>query len=199
MITPVFSSTDIGPAIHKSALVMLRGLRGLSTSRVMKSLGITALLLILAAGVAFSLCYIGPEEQPPCASCNQTRNGGPPTPICELMRNTNISADRPLLVEGRFRNDAGQLFIEGGGCTMHAGFSKGRQACSGAWKKLQVTCGVNTWYDCSAFVRLSGLLSNIPEGNYYVGEKGFVISCLEEVRSQPTFSQRIKFGLGRLF
>lgn len=43
-----------------------------------------------------------------------------------------------------------------------------------------------------------GHVAAIPNGNYYAGEKGFVISCLETVQTNPTFSQRIRFVLGRL-
>src|SRR6185369_13722678 len=50
----------------------------------------------------------------------------------------------------------------------------------------------------SASARLVGHVAAIPNGNYYAGEKGFVISCLETVQTNPTFSQRIRFVLGRL-
>jgi hypothetical protein len=82
---------------------------------------------------------------------------------------------------------------------MHAGFAKETQACKGVWRKLQVTCGVNTWYDGNVQVRVMGSMSTLPTGNYYAGEEGFAISCLEEVAAEPGFGRRIKFALGRLF
>jgi hypothetical protein len=102
-------------------------------------------------------------------------------------------------VAAKFRNDAGQLFLEDRGCTLHAGFPKERPSCTGTWRKLQVTCGVNTWYDGSASVRVTGIISTIPEGNYYAGEEGFTVSCLEGVLTEPGFSQRIRFAAGQLF
>ena len=66
-------------------------------------------------------------------------------------------------------------------------------------EQLQVTCGVDAWYDGSASVRLVGRVVTIPAGNYYAGENGLVAPCLETVQTAPTLSQRIRFALARLF
>lgn len=157
------------------------------------------LAVIVVGSVAFTVAYVGPEEQPPCHACKQVENEKRVTSICEMMQVPDQFAGQNVRVQGRLRNDAAQLSIEDSGCTMHLGFAKGWQTCAGAWKKLQITCGVNTWYDGEADVKLTGVLATIPEGNYYAGDKGLVVSCLEAVQTKPTLTDRIKYALGRLF
>jgi hypothetical protein len=159
----------------------------------------TALILIVAATLTFALSYIGSEEQPPCPACKQAEDELPRASVCDITQGLDRFADKLVRIEGRFRNDAGQLSIEANGCTMHVGFDRERHACGGAWRKLQITCGVDTWYDGSTSARIVGLVATIPAGNYYAGERGFVVSCLETVQTNPTFSQRIRFVLARLF
>lgn len=160
---------------------------------------VVILLVVVAAGGTIALSYVGREEQPPCQACEQTVDQVSQTSVCGIINHPQEFAGKVVRVDARFRNHAGQLLMEDRGCTMHVGFSKERRACAGTWRKLQITSGVNTWYDGSATVRVSGFISTIHEGNYYAGENGFTISCLESVRSQPRFSQRLRFVIGRLF
>jgi hypothetical protein len=157
------------------------------------------LLLVVATGGTIALSRVGREEQPPCRACEQLTGQLPETSVCEMVNNPLKLAGKVVRVQATFRNDAGQLFMEDSGCTMHVGFNKDRQACAGTWRKLQITSGVNTWYDGSASIRVRGSISTIPKGNYYAGEEGFTISCLETVRNNPLFIQRLRFAIGRLF
>jgi hypothetical protein len=160
---------------------------------------LAVLPFVVAVIGVVGLSRIGAEEQPPCRACVQPSSGLPQVSVCELANDAPKFAGTLVRVDVEFQNDAGQLFLKDGSCTMHAGFAREEQACKGAWQKLRVTCGVNTWYDGSASVRVVGSLSTIPEGNYYAGEEGFTVQCLEIVRTEPTFGQRIQFAIGRLF
>jgi hypothetical protein len=168
--------------------------------RIAKVAAVMALILfVVAAAVVIDSLRIGEQEQPPCHACTQTTNDVSPVTVCELSNNLQKYVGKPIRITAEFQNDAGQLFLKEGGCTIHAGFAKERQACTGAWRKMQVASGFETWYDGSASVRVVGFISTIPGGNYYAGEEGFTVSCLEDVRTEPVFSQRIRFSMGRLF
>lgn len=148
--------------------------------------------LVLAV---FARSRVGPEEQPPCRACSQKTGELPLASVCDLVQNPQKYAEIPVRVDRRFRHDSGEVYVEDGGCSMHAGFASQWQACRGAWRKLQVSCGVGSWYDGSASVRATGSISMIPAGNYFQGEKGFTLVCLEEVREKLTFRHRMNFAL----
>jgi hypothetical protein len=145
------------------------------------------------------LSSIGAEEQPPCSACIQPGSELPRVSVCDLANDVSKLAGKVVRVTSDFRNDAGQLFLQNGDCQVHAGFAAEWRACRGAWRKLQMMCGVDSWYDGSAPVSVTGSLSTIPQGNYYAGEEGFTISCLEMVQSEPGLGKRIRFVMGRLF
>lgn len=156
-------------------------------------------LLVVAGAVVIDSLRVDEQEQPPCRACEQAIKDARPVTVCELSNNRQQYVGNPVRLTAEFENDVGQLFLKEGGCTIHAGFAKARQACTGAWRKMQVTSGFESWYDGSASVRIGEFFSRIPDGNYYAGEEGFTVSCLEEVRTEPAFGQRIRFAIGRLF
>jgi|SRR6266536_838898 len=168
-------------------------------SRPAAQIVVVVMLLVAATGGTIALSYVGREEQPPCHACEQAAGKLSQTSVCEIVNNPQKLVGKVVRVDATFRNDAGQLFMEDGGCTMHVGFSKERLGCGGTWRKLQITSGVNTWYDGSASVRVSGSIATIPERNYYAGEDAFTISCIETVRNNPRFIQRLRFVIGGLF
>ncbi len=132
---------------------------------------VASLLTIVAGFAAVALSRVGVEEHPPCRACLKPRSELCQVSVCELVGNRQMLMGKPVRVAARFRNDAAQLFLVDGGCSVIVGFAQERQACRGAWRKLQVVCGVDTWYDGSGSVRVMGSLSTIPDGNYYVGRK----------------------------
>ena len=168
--------------------------------RIAKVVAVMALVLfVVAAAVVIDSLRVVEQEQPPCYACAQTLNAVSAVTVCELSNNLQKYVGKRIRVNAEFQNDAGQLFLKESGCTIHAGFEKDRRACTGAWRKMQVASGFETWYDGSVSVSVVGFISTIPDGNYYAGEDGFTVSCLEEVRTEPTFSQRTRFAMGRLF
>ena len=168
--------------------------------RIAKVVAVMALVLfVVAAAVVIDSLRVGEQEQPPCSACAQTLNAVSAVTVCELSNNLQKYVGQRIRVNAEFQNDAGQLFLKESGCMIHAGFDKDRRAGTGTWRKMQVASGFETWYDGSASVSVVGFISTIPSGNYYAGEEGFTVSCLEEVRTEPTFSQRTRFAMGRLF
>lgn len=155
--------------------------------------------LVVAAYVVVDSLLIGEQEQPPCHACTQASGEVPQVLVCELSNNRQKYAGKLVRVVAEFSHDSGQLFLRDGACSMHTGFAKEKQACTGAWRRLQILCGVDGWYDSSAPVRLLGSISKIPDGNYYAREEGFTISCLEQVRTEPDFTERMRFARARLF
>ena len=81
---------------------------------------------------------------------------------------------------------------------MVVGLADPQQCCKGAWRRLQLVSGVRTWYDGNADVTVVGKMAIIPTGNYYEGNPGFVVSCIKQVRTKPTFRERINYSLHRL-
>ena len=152
-----------------------------------------ALPVMLVLGV-FARSLIGPEEHPPCRACSPQIGEMPLVSVCSLSQNPQKYAGIPVRINARFRNDAGYLFVEDGDCGMRAGFAPQWQACKGARRKLEVSCGVGTWYDGSATVLAVGSISALPTGNFNEGEQGFTLICLEEVRVKLTFRQRMNFA-----
>ena len=152
-------------------------------SRIAKLVIVVAMFpLVVAAAVVVDSLRIGDQEQPPCRACAQTSNDVPHVTVCELLNNRQKYTGKLVRVAAGFEHDSGQLFLRDGACTMHTGFAKERQSCTGAWRRLQVICGVDGWYDSTAPVSVLGSISKIPDGNYYAGEESFTIACVEQVR-----------------
>jgi hypothetical protein len=154
-------------------------------------------VVIVGVSLAFALSYIGAEEPPPCRACGQITSEVRQASVCEIAHNAKEFAGKSVLLHGRFQHDSGQFFVNDGGCTMELDIADGLQTCAGAWRKLQVICGVNGWYDGSADVVMVGFIS-IPIRDDAAGGR-FMVSCLEAVLTQPVFSQRVRFALHRLF
>jgi len=172
--------------------------RTFSVKRIAKVIVLLATTaLIVAAGLTLESLRLGQREQPPCHECAEMSSEVQQVSVCELSGNHQQFAGRRVRVVGEFVHDSGELSLRGEGCILHTGFSGERRACGGAWRRLQVTCGVNGWFDGSAPVRVLGTISEIPSGNHFAGEEGFTISCLEEVQTEPSFSQRKRFAIGR--
>lgn len=169
-------------------------------SRIAKLVvAITIVPLVIAAAVVVDSLRIGEQEHPPCRACVQTSNDVPQVTVCELFNNRQKYKGKLVRVAANFEHDSGQLFLRDGSCTMRTGFAKERQSCAGAWRRLQVICGIDGRYDSAAPVSVLGSIGKIPEGNYYAGEEGFTISCLEQVTNEPDSSQRRRFARARLF
>ena len=163
-------------------------------------------LLLLVGSIALRWAAVlvdsrrmGEQEQPPCRACAQTSNDVPRVTVCELSNNRQKYMGQLVRVAAEFSHDSGEVSLRDGGCFMHTGFANRMQACNGSWRRLQIICGVDGWYDNVAPVTVLGSISKIPDGNYYVGEEGFTISCLEQVRIEPDFNQRKRFARARLF
>jgi hypothetical protein len=140
---------------------------------------------------------IGPEEHPPCSACSEAGAEFPLVAVCDLAQNPERYVGILVRVEARFRHDSGQLFLEDAGCNVHAGFAPQWRSCKGEWRKLQICTGIGSWYDGSAAIRTIGSLSVLPADNYFEGERGFAIMCLEQVGEKATFGQRWRFALRR--
>jgi hypothetical protein len=169
-------------------------------SRIARVVAVLASLpLVVAAAVVVDSLRVSEQEQPPCRACAQTSDDTPQVTVCELSSNRQKYTGKLVRVAAEFRHDSGQLFLQHGACILHTGFAKERRSCTGAWRRLQIMCGVDGWYDSTAPVSVLGSISKIPDGNYYAGEEGFTISCLEQVQTEPDFSQRIRFARARLF
>ena len=162
---------------------------------------LTSLLIICIALPVFFVVFvfartrIGQEEHPPCSACAEPRAELPFVTVCDLTRNPERYAAVVVRVEARFRHDAGQLFLEDSGCNVYTGFASQWHSCTGEWRRLQICTGVGSWYDGSAAVRATGSLSILPTDNYFRGERGFALMCLEQVKGKATFSQRWRFAL----
>ena len=169
-------------------------------SRILKAVAVAAtLLVVVAAAVVVDSVRLGEQEQPPCHACGKMSDDVPQVTVCELSSNRQKYAGKLVRVGAEFEHDSGQLLLKDGACILHTGFAKEKQSCAGAWRRLEVICGVDGWYDSTVPVRVMGSISKIPDGNYYAGEEGFTISCLEQVQTEPDFSQRIRFARARLF
>ena len=169
-------------------------------SRITKLVAFVAMFpLVVAVAVVVDSLRIGEQEQPPCHACAQADNDVPQVTVCELSNNHEKYKGKLVRVAAEFEHDSGQLFLRDGACTMHTGFAKEKRSCSGSWRRLQVICGIDGWYDSTAPVTVLGAIDKIPDGNYYAGEEDFTISCLEQVRIEPDLSQRQRFARARLF
>lgn len=168
-------------------------------SRMAKVVAVVATLpFVVAAAVVVDSLRIGKQEQPPCRACAQMRDDVPQVTVCELSSYKQKYTGKLVRVAAEFHHDSGQLFLRDGACILRTGFAKEKQSCAGAWRRLQIMCGVDGWYDSTAPVSVLGSISKIPDGNYYAGAEGFTISCLEQVRTEPDFSQRMRFAEARL-
>jgi hypothetical protein len=169
-------------------------------SRIAKLVAVVANApLLVAAAVVVDSLRMGEQEHPPCRACAQASDDVPQATVCELSNNHQKYTGKLVRVAAEFEHDSGQLFLRDGNCIIHAGFAKEKQSYTGAWRRLQVMCGVDGWYDSTAPVSVLGAISKIPDGNYYSGEEGFTISCLEQVRIEPDSSQQERFARARLF
>lgn len=162
-----------------------------------------ALLALVAVavsmfGVIGVLSRTGRVELPPCVGCHQAGAQLDEVSVCDLEFRRQELKDKLVRVRGIFRNDSGYLFLENPGCSVHLGFAPGRLACKNAYRKLQIICGIDAWYDGRATVRLLGTPSRIPVGNFFEGDEGFTILCLEEVVTEPTMGRRWRFALDRI-
>jgi hypothetical protein len=154
---------------------------------------------IIMAGVfalPFALSYVDDEARPPCTISSNGIVEEQAHSVCELT--DRKLWDRPVQVSGTFYNDSSQLSLRGTGCSMIVGLADPQQCCKGAWRRLQLVSGVGTWYDGDAEVTVIGRVATIPAGNYYEGQGGFVISCIQQVRTNPSFRERINCSLHRL-
>ena len=168
-------------------------------SRIAKLVIVVAMFpLVVAAAVVVDSLRIGDQEQPSCRACAQTSNDVPHVTVCELSKNRQKYMGKLVHVAAESNHDSGQLTLRDGACSMPTGFTKDKQSCTGAWRRLQIICGVDGWYDSTAPVSVLGSISKIPDGNYYAGEESFTIACVEQVRIEPDFSQRMRFARARL-
>ena len=154
--------------------------------------------LAIAVTILLSSSRIGEQEQPPCHACIQSGDNVPQVTVCELSKHPEHFSGKLVRIEADFQHDSGQFFLREKGCGLQAGFAKEKQSCDGAWRRLQITCGVDGWYDSSAPVTVLGSISKIPDWNYDAGQDGFTITCLERVRTEPNVGQRLRFAIARL-
>jgi hypothetical protein len=168
-------------------------------SKSIRWISLAVLSLMVSSGLLVAaLSLLGAQEQPPCRACVQPTSELPRVSVCELASSRENLARKMVRVTARFQNDAGQLFLKDGICSVRTGFAPPTQACQGARRRLEVACGVDQWYDGSASVQVVGSIGTVPDDNYFKGEEGFTISCLEKVKTEPATSQRIRFAIGRL-
>jgi hypothetical protein len=132
-----------------------------STRYLLSAVAVIALTFFTVVGF---LSRVGPVEHPPCAACNLAEQHIDEVTVCDLKLRSQELAGKQVRVTGDFRNDSGYFFLESHGCSVHAGFAPNKPACHNAFRKLQIICGIDTWYEGSAPVRVVGALSNIPGG-----------------------------------
>jgi hypothetical protein len=116
--------------------------------------------------------------------------------VCEL--DGKRLGKQIVRVWGIFENDAFQLTLRDGNCTVMVGFVKPVRACKGVWQKFQMVTGTGTWYDGTAEVTMTGSMGRIPEPNYFAGKEGFNVLCLESVQTEPQARERRNFLIHRL-
>jgi hypothetical protein len=165
--------------------------------RLLKSFSLICVALpVLFIAFVFARTQVGQEEHPPCSACSESQAKMPFVTVCELARNPERYAGTVVRVEANFVNDSGQLYLENSGCDILTGFASQWKSCRGTWRRLQVCTGFGSWYDGSAAVRVTGSFSILPADNYFQGEKGFALMCLEQVKGNLAFSRRWRFALG---
>jgi hypothetical protein len=155
-------------------------------------IGVAAITFFL-----YSLTRIPTVEQAPCSACPGASEAVPQVSVCEL--DGQGLGKQVVRVRGMFYNDAAQLFLRDGNCTVMVGLVKPIRACRGAWRKFQMVTGTGTWYDGKASVTMTGSMGRIPEPNYFAGKEGFNVLCLESVQTQAQARERWNFLFHRLF
>jgi hypothetical protein len=161
-----------------------------------KLTGILALLLAGILGFVFVLFPLDSETNSACDFRSNSFSVKEPLSVCHLVQTK--SPDDLVQVTGTFVNDSQQLSLHNGECFVLVGFANPQKGAAGSWRKLQMVSGARTWYDGRADVTLIGRMGTIPPGNYYEGESGFVVSCIEQVRTEPKLRDRIRYNLHRL-
>jgi len=165
-------------------------------TRLKRIIAGSAILLAGLLALPFALSDVDVEARPPCDLPSNGVTEKRVLSVCELTDRKLL--DKPVQVSGTFYNDSWQLSLRGAGCSMTVGLADPQQCCKGAWRRLQLVSGVRTWYDGDADVTVTGKVATIPAGNYYEGNPGFVISCIQQVRTKPTLRERINYSLHRL-
>jgi len=159
-----------------------------------------AILAVIGAAVItfslYSLTRIPTTEPTPCSACPGASEAVPQASVCELEG--KVFGKQVVRVRGTFDNDAFQLTLRDGNCTVMVGFVKPVRACRGVWQKFQMVTGTGTWYDGSAEVTMTGSMREITKPNYFAGEEGFNVLCLESVQTQPQARERRNFLIHRL-
>jgi hypothetical protein len=163
--------------------------------KIITAISLTFLLAGLLA-LPFALSYVDTQGQPPCDLPPSSIADEKMLSVCDLAHGK--APDKPVRVSGTFYNDSQQLSLRGLGCSMIVGLADPKRGCTGAWRRLQMLSGIQTWYDGDADVTVVGRLGRIPAGNYYEGQPGFVMSCVEQVRSAPKLRDRIRYSIHRL-
>jgi hypothetical protein len=156
----------------------------------------SAILLAGLLALPFALSDVDVEARFPCDLQSNGITDERALSVCELTNRKLL--DKQVQVSGTFYNDSWQLSLHGAGCSVAVGLADPQQCCKGAWHRLQLVSGVRTWYDGNADVTVVGKMATIPAGNYYEGSQGFVLSCIQQVRTEPTLRERINYTLHRL-
>ena len=156
----------------------------------------SAILLAGLLALPFALSDVEVEARPPCDPPSNGINDERSLSVCELTNRKLL--DKPVQVSGTFYNDSWQLSLHDQGCSVDVGLADPQQCCKGAWRRLQLVSGVQTWYDGDADATVVGKMATIPAGNYYEGRPGFVLSCIQQVRTKPTLRERINYSIHRL-
>ena len=160
---------------------------------------VAILAVIGAAAITFSLYFLTriPTVEPaPCSACPVASEAVPQASVCEL--DGKRLGKQVVRVRGIFDNDAFQLTLRDGKCSVMVGFAKPVRACRGAWQKFQMVTGTGTWYDGNAEVTMTGTMGEIAKPNYYAGKEGFNVLCLESVHTEPQARERENFLIHRL-
>ena len=160
-------------------------------------LRVVALTVVLTFVVVVLLYFteVPSQESVPCDACVSMTSSLHQVSVCDL---THGHSSNLVRVHGMFSNDAGQLYLRDGGCTVVVGLTEEKRGCRGAWRKLQVVSGIGTWYDGEATVAALGATGPISAPNYFAGNEGFTIVCLEEVNTSPNSRTKVNFLLHRL-
>jgi hypothetical protein len=165
-----------------------------------KTLRWTAVFALLSiVVVVLLLSHVPSQEPPPCHACLSASGEVPQASVCDLVNHRQQVGSKVVRVNGTFRNDASQLYLRDGGCSVAVGITEPKLGCGGTWRKLQMVSGLGTWYDGDAAVTMTGSMSRIAEPNWFASEDGFTILCLEQVRTGPTLREKINFSIHRLF
>ena len=162
-------------------------------------IGVFALLsVVVVALLPFALSHVPAQEQPPCHACLSTAGEVAQVSVCDLANHCQQVGSKVVRVNGTFRNDASQLFLRDGDCSILVATTEPRLGCGGTWRKLQIVSGLGTWYDGEAAVTMTGSMSRIAEPNWFAGKDGFTILCLEQVHTNPKLREKINFSIDRL-